>query len=78
MPRQTDYRPLTRQTLQKARERAYLERFREKFADFPEGEVVSFEHPDFLIKSQPRWIGIELTEYHVQEPDEGWGSPMRA
>jgi hypothetical protein len=62
----------------KARERAYLERFRENFADFPEGEVVSFEHPDFLIKTQSRWIGIELTEYHVQEPDEGWGSPMRA
>jgi hypothetical protein len=69
---------LNRQTLQKARERAYLERFREKFADFPEGEVVSFEHPDFLIKTQSRRIGIELTEYHVQEPDEGWGSPMRA
>jgi hypothetical protein len=68
---------LNRQTLQKARERAYLERFRENFADFPEGEVVPFEHPDFLIKT-PRWIGIEITEYHVQEPDEGWGSPMRA
>ena len=36
------------------------------------------EHPDFLVKTQSRWIGIELTEYHVQEPDEGWGSPMRA
>ena len=69
---------LNRQTLQKARERAYLERFRENFADFPDGEVVSFEHPDFLVKAQPRWIGIELTEYHVQEPDKGWGSPMRA
>ena len=69
---------LNRQTLQKAREWAYLQRFRENFADFPEGEVVSFEHPDFLIKSQSRWIGIELTEYHVQEPDKGWGSPMRA
>jgi hypothetical protein len=69
---------LNRQTLQKAREWAYLQRFREKFADFPEGEVVPSEHPDFLIKTQPRWIGIELTEYHVQEPDEGWGSPMRA
>jgi hypothetical protein len=69
---------LNRQTLQKARERAYLERFRESFADFPDGEVVSFERPDFLVKAQPRWIGIELTEYHVQEPDKGWGSPMRA
>jgi hypothetical protein len=69
---------LNRQTLQKAREWEYLQRFRENFADFPEGEVVSSEHPDFLIKTQSRRIGIELTEYHVQEPDEGWGSPMRA
>jgi hypothetical protein len=69
---------LNRQTLQKARERAYLQRFRENFADFPEGEVVLSERSDFLIRAQTRWIGIELTEYHVQEPDEGWGSSMRA
>jgi hypothetical protein len=62
----------------KAMERAYLQRFRVNFADFPEGEVVLSEHPDFLVKTQSRWIGIELAEYHVQEPDEGWGSPMRA
>jgi hypothetical protein len=62
----------------KARERVYLERFRENFAGFPEGEVVPSERPDFLIKTQSRWIGLELTEYHVQEPDEGKGSPMRA
>src|ERR687897_1176643 len=67
-----------RQAVQKARERAYLQRFRDNFAGFPEGEVVSSESPDFLVKSRPRWIGIELIEYHVQEPDEGWGSPMRA
>jgi hypothetical protein len=62
----------------KARERAYLERFRDNFADFPEGEVVSSERPDFLIKAGSGRIGIEVTEYHVQEPDEGWGSPTRA
>ena len=67
-----------RQTLQKAREWAYLERFRENFASFPEGEVVPSERPDFLIKAQPRWIGIELTEYYVQEPDEDRGSLMQA
>ena len=66
------------EAVRKARERAYLERFRRNFAEFPEGEVVSFEHPDFLIKTESRRIGIELTEYHVQELDEGWGSPMRA
>lgn len=62
----------------KARERAYLERFRENFADFPEVEVVFSERPDFLMKAGSAQIGIEVTEYHVQEPDEGWGSPMRA
>jgi hypothetical protein len=67
-----------KEAVKKAKERAYLERFRENLADFPKGEVVSFERPDFLIKTQSRWIGIELTEYHVQEPDDGWGSPMRA
>jgi hypothetical protein len=67
-----------KEAAKKAVERAYLQRFRENFADFSEGEVVSFERPDFLIKTQSRRIGIELTEYHVQEPDKGWGSPMRA
>ena len=69
---------LNRRTLQKAREWAYLQRFRENLADFPEGEVVPSEHPDFLIMAQPRWIGIEITEYHVGEPDEHRGSSMRA
>jgi hypothetical protein len=67
-----------KEAAKKARERAYLGRFRENFADFPEGEVVSTEQPDFLIKTESRWVGVELTEYHVQEPDEGRGSPMRA
>jgi hypothetical protein len=67
-----------KEAAKKAMERAYLERFRVNFADFPDGEVVLSEHPDFLVKTQSRWIGIELTEYHVQEPVEDWGSPMRA
>ena len=52
---------LNRRTLQKAREWAYLQRLRENLTDFPEGEVLPSEHPDFLIKAQPRWIGIEIT-----------------
>jgi hypothetical protein len=67
-----------KEAAKKAVERAYLQRFRVNFADFPEGEVVLSEQPDFLVKTQSRWIGTELTEYHVEEPDEGWGSPMRA
>jgi hypothetical protein len=72
-----DLPALNRRTLQKAREREYLQRFRENLADFPAGEVVPSERPDFLIKAHLRWIGIELTEY-VQEPDEDRGSSMRA
>ena len=49
-----------------------------EFCGLTRGRVVPSEPPDFLIKAQPRWIGIKLIEYHVQEPDEGWGSPMRA
>jgi hypothetical protein len=63
---------------QKATERAYLERFRQKFVGFPDGDVVPSERPDFLIKTQSQRIGIEVIEYHVQEPDEGRGSSMRA
>ena len=67
-----------KEAAKKARERAYLQRFRQNFAGFPEGEVVPSEHPDFLIKTQSRWVGIELTEYYVQEPDEAQRSPMQA
>jgi hypothetical protein len=67
-----------RRTLQKARERAYLQRFRQNFADFPEGELIPAEHPDFLVITHQGHTGIELTEYHVQESDEGRGSRMRA
>ncbi len=67
-----------KEAAKKARERAYLQRFRQNFADFPEGEVVSSERPDFLIKAWSRWIGIELTEYYIQEPHEDRGSPMQA
>lgn len=62
----------------KAREQAYLQRFRENFVDFPDGEVGPSEHPDFLIKARPQCIGIEITEYHVPEPGEDRGSPTRA
>jgi hypothetical protein len=67
-----------KEAAKEARERAYLQRFRQNFADFPEGEVVPFEHPDFLIKTQSQWIGIEIIEYHVQEPDKSRGSLTRA
>jgi hypothetical protein len=68
----------SRPELQKAMERAYLQRFRENFADFPEGAILPNEHPDFLVETRRGHVGIELIEYHVQEPDEGRGSTTRA
>jgi hypothetical protein len=67
-----------RRTLQKARELAHLQRFCQNFAGFPEGELISSEYPDFLVITHQGRTGIELTEYHVQESDEGRGSRMRA
>lgn len=48
----------------KARERRYLEAFRGCVDDFPLGEPVESERPDFLIGWSPARIGIEFTEYH--------------
>jgi hypothetical protein len=61
----------------KRREEAHLLRFRKNVAGFPRGEVITHEHPDFLVKTHHGRIGIELTEY-VREPDEVGGSAMRA
>lgn len=44
----------------------YLRRFREIFPDFPAGEVIQTEEPDFLVNA----IGIELTRFFVKAPDE--------
>ncbi len=66
-----------KQAGRKAREQAHLFRFRETFADFPEGKLVPYEHPDFLVETRWDRIGIEHTEY-LREPDEVGGSPMRA
>lgn len=67
-----------REDCKKRREETYLRRFRENFVGFPKGTIVPHEHPDFLVDARGGRVGIELTEYHVPEPDEGRGSPMRA
>lgn len=67
-----------REDRKKRQEETYLRRFRENFADFPEGTILPNEHPDFLVKTSRGRVGIELTEYHVREPSESRGSPMRA
>lgn len=41
-----------------------LERFKSFINDFPDGNVEPTEEPDFLVHSESRVIGIELTDLH--------------
>jgi hypothetical protein len=59
----------------KAIERLFLERFREVYSDFPPGQIVESESPDFLVCGPSRTIGIEIERYvSGQGPT---GSPER-
>jgi hypothetical protein len=63
-----------REDHKKRQEEIYLRRFRGNFLEFPEGTILPHEHPDFLVETSRGRVGIELTEYHVQEPSQGRGS----
>jgi len=46
-------------------ERYQLETFRDVCTEFPAGEIIDSEEPDFLIKINDGVLGVELTElYH--------------
>jgi hypothetical protein len=47
----------------------YLEKFKENFKNFPQGDVCPDERPDFLLKTTNGVIGIELTHFYRQTPD---------
>ena len=47
----------------KDRERYFLERAKSAYADFPIGELLSTETPDFLVKTDCEVLGIELTNF---------------
>jgi len=49
-------------------ERWQLDRFREAIDDFPAGDIISGEEPDFVVKSKGS-IGIELTSLIRRTPD---------
>jgi hypothetical protein len=55
----------------------YLNRFAETFPEFPAGEVIKAENPDFLICNGQEKIGIELTRIFRKPPIDG-SSPPRA
>ncbi len=54
----------------KPKELVYLEEVRQLFSDFPKGEIVAQESPDFVIISPLGKIGFELVEF-VRGQHEG-------
>ncbi len=64
-----------RATLQKQGEKAFLEKFRSLYKHFPDGEIIDFEAPDFIIKDGDMRLGIEVTEFPSQPSS---GEPPRA
>ncbi len=57
---------------QKLLERFFLDRFREGYAGFPQGEIKCSERPDFLVLGREQTIGIEVQEYaRGSSKDEG-------
>lgn len=52
-----------RNALRKIIERKYLDEIQEIYRDFPQGEILDCEPPDFLVKTQSKTVGIELTTY---------------
>jgi len=48
----------------------YLERFKENFSNFPQGDIWPDESPDFLVKSANEIIGIEFTHFYRQMSSE--------
>lgn len=53
---------------QKDRECHQLERFKAKFSEFPAGNIVATEEPDFLVEENGRLVGIELIEFYRKTP----------
>jgi hypothetical protein len=50
----------------KAQERFYLDVLRRALPEFPSGEVIDSETPDFLITTETEVIGLEFTVFHLQ------------
>jgi hypothetical protein len=55
-------------SMQKEREKFYLEEACRASAIFPHGDIVSSEKPDFLLHTENKTIGIEITELCREEP----------
>jgi hypothetical protein len=55
----------------KEQEKYYLERARSIYADFPLGELLSTEEPDFLVNAERGVLGIELTNFIRGQGNKG-------
>lgn len=53
----------------KSRERLYLALLRDALTDFPSGEIISCETPDFLVRSADKIVGVEFTSFHLPPSD---------
>ncbi len=60
----------------KAKELLYVGLFKQQFAEFPAGEIVADETPDFFVRSPNRSVGIEVTRIFRDVPDS-FGRPLQ-
>jgi hypothetical protein len=65
----------TKDAAKKERERYYLERVKALYSDFPSGQIIETERPDFLIASDAGVVGIDLADYIREQGEKG--SPLR-
>lgn len=50
-------------TTKKERERSLLNEFKSIYSDFPNGQIIESEEPDFLVPTEMGITGIELVDY---------------
>jgi hypothetical protein len=60
----------------KDKELLYIRLFKEKFADFPSGEIVPHETPDCFVRAQSHCVGIEVTRIFRDVLDDS-GHPLQ-
>lgn len=53
------------------REDFIFDRFRPAFSEFPKGEVVRSESPDYLIRQPNKTIGIEMVDFFIDQRPGG-------
>lgn len=58
-------------TDKKSRERQFLDEIAEKYPDFPQGSIVDYERPDFLVQHESFTTGIEIVDYIRGQNNDG-------